>query len=200
MTTQLKGKLLRGNYKKQVRKKDKDVYDLAIKILDRPATDLKKKNREKAIAKEIANLEKLKKQYAGQLKIKEDYVSGHLWEFLKPFTWQEWLPELVRDNLVVLAPAPNGIGKSVMAMCILASWVEGYEAWNPVANDYPMAVKHDGKYYKPSSLGFAPPVDIRVTGEDWDHHLGRVVVKTMKTWFPYENYHTKKNSTGVEYL
>lgn len=162
--------------------------------------DLKKQKRDKAIAKEMANLEKLKKQYAGQLKIKEDYVSTHLWEYLRPYTWQNRLPDELRKNLIVMAPAPNGIGKSVMAMCILSSWVEGYEAWSPVDADYPGAVKHDGKYYKASSLGIAPPVDIRVTGEDWDHHLKMVVVKVMKEWFPLENYHIKKNSTGTEFF
>jgi len=151
--------------------------------------------------------ERLKKQIIAEqkkfnksLQIKADYADTHKWEHFKPFKWQNWLSDYIRKNNIVLAVAPNGIGKSCVAMCILCSWVEGYEAWSPVEADWPGAVKVNGSYFKGSSLGIAPPVDIRVTGEDWDHHLKRVVVKAMLEWFPCENYHVKRNSTGVEYF
>ena len=168
----------------------------ATKTKSRP-----KKSRKGRSRKDIeAELARLDEEDIRDLEILKQYKDTHLWEFLKPYMWQGLVSEELRKYLIVMAPAPNGIGKSVIAMCILSSWVEGYEAWSPVDADYPGAVKHEGKYYKPSSLGIKPPVDIRVTGEDWDHHLGKVVVKVMKEWFSVDNFHMKKNTSGTEYF
>jgi hypothetical protein len=114
---------------------------------------------------------KIKKREA--LQIKEQYVSTHLWEFFKPFRWQDNCRDLFNDNIITLAPAPNGIGKTTEVVVFIMSWLAGYEAWNPVEPDYPGAVRVDKKYYKPSSLGIPTPVRGRLTGQDWSHHLGR---------------------------
>ncbi len=152
---------------------------------------------EEEIDKEIARIQGLLvAEYRGQ----DEYEKSHLWEFFEPFGWQSTVPDRVRNNLGVLAPAPNGIGKTVMMVLLIVSWMEGYEAWNEVDQDYIGAVRRGDKFYKPSSIGKSPPVDIRLTGEDWDHHLGRVVVKALRTWFPMENYTTKKNTSGVEFF
>ena len=168
--------------------------------LKEPETDLNKKKREKAIAREISNLEKLKKQYAVQLKIKEDYVSTHLWEYYNPFRWQDEVSDLIRRKMIILAPAPNGIGKTTEMVCIASSWATGYEAWKEVDRDEAGAVQHNKKWYKSSSLGIKPPVRLRLTGEDWNHHLGQVVVPEMKKWFTMEDWHTKKNTSGIDYF
>ncbi len=146
----------------------------------------------------LARLKTLKQNKVNALRIKKDYMSANLWEFYRPYMWQDSMPDRIRRKHVVLAPAPNGIGKTVAMVCILASWLEGYEAWNEVDEFYPNAVKVDGKYFKASSLGKKPPVDIRLTGEDWNHQLGRVVVKAIKEWFPNENYTVEKKGRSVE--
>ncbi len=132
------------------------------------------------------------------------YEGTHRWEYHKPFKWQKLLSDALKRKMIVLATSPNGIGKTAQMVCTISSWGEGYEAWNEVDVDYPGAVKvkKEGEvvYCKPSSLGIVPPVRLRVTGEDWNHHLGQVVVPEMKKWFTVENWHTKKNTSGVDYL
>ncbi len=146
----------------------------------------KKRQAEIKALKESIRLDEQK--LAGQLQIKEQYVSTHLWEFYRPFRWQDRCGELCKNHLTILAPSPNGIGKTTEMVNRIMSWMAGYEAWSPVDADYPGAVKHDGKWYKPSSLGKKPPVVGRLTGNDWSHHLGQVVVKEMKRWFPMDEF------------
>ncbi len=148
----------------------------------------------------LDRLKEVKKKKVHALRIKQEYMESHLWEFHETFLWQSMVPDRIRKNMIILAPAPNGIGKTAELACMICSWMEGYEAWNKVEKDYPGAVKRGDKYYKPSSLGKVPPVRIRLTGEDWDHHLGQTVVPELKKWFPMENYETKRNTSGVEYF
>lgn len=89
---------------------------------------------------------------------------------------------------------------TALVACVVMSWLRGYEAWSPVDADYPGAVKHDGKWYKPSSLEIKPPVRIRITGEDWRTHLGETVVPELKKWFPMEDFHVKNHETGTACL
>ncbi len=132
--------------------------------------------------------------------IVRDYMESHRWEYYKPFLWQNKIAEALKSKFIILAPSPNGIGKTCHMSNLLCSFMEGYEAWNEVDEMYPGAVKVKGKWYKPSALGKKPPVRIRLTGEDWDHHLGQTVINELKTWFPMENYDTKRNTSGVEYF
>lgn len=81
-------------------------------------------------------------------------------------------------------------------ICMIMSWLVGYEAWNEVSADYPDGVEHKGRYYKPSSLGIKPPVRIRLTGEDWNVHLGQTVVPEMKKWLPLDEFDVK-NTNGI---
>lgn len=83
---------------------------------------------------------------------------------------------------------------------IAYSWTQGYEPWRPVSPDTPAAVRVDERWYRVSSLGIAPPVKLRITGEDWKSHLGETVVPAFKEWFPAGSYETKKNNEGIEYL
>jgi len=148
----------------------------------------------------LAELERIEAEEYKLDQIEMDYISTHRWEYFKPFGWQERCNDAIRKKLIVIAPAPNKIGKTTKVAVILCSWLKGYEAWNEVDVDYPKAVKVGQKFYKPSSLEIAPPVKIRLTGEDWNHHLGQVVVPELKKWFPMEEFTTKKNTNGVEYF
>lgn len=145
-------------------------------------------------------LERLRDGYLEELEIIEAYEKSHLWEFFKPFQWQDNISSVLRRKMIVAAPCPNGVGKTTVLVCTLASWAAGYEAWNEVEADYSGAVKHKGKWYKSSSLGIKPPVRLRLTGDDWNHHLGQVVVPEMKKWFSMEDWITKKNTSGVDYF
>ncbi len=177
-----------------------------MKIKDKPVKKSRKK-RVKALETKEEVLEQLAVLKAAKVKALSgiaDYEGTHRWEYHKPFRWQETLSATLRKKMIVLATSPNGIGKTAQMACIVSSWCEGYEAWAEVDVDYPGAVKvkkeGDVVYCKPSSLGIVPPVRIRVTGEDWNHHLGQVVVPEMKKWFSVDNWHTKKNTSGVDYL
>jgi hypothetical protein len=89
---------------------------------------------------------------------------------------------------IVVEPAPNKIGKTGQAACIVASWCLGYEPWNQ---------NPDGSFVK-SSLNVKGPVRGRITGESWEHHIGEVVIPELKKWIPEGMYTTKKNNVGVE--
>lgn len=135
------------------------------------------------------------------LEIEAQYINSHLWEYFNQFGWQSRADDLIRKKLIIIAPAPNKIGKTAKVCCVIAEWMTGYQAWNPVDADYPGAVKAgNGKYYKPSTLGITPPVKGRLTGEDWNHHLGQTVVPELKKWLPMDEFTTKKNTNGVEYF
>ena len=100
----------------------------------------------------------------------------------------------------VAAVASNKIGKSAFGACVVISWALGYEPWSSGEADSEDSIKVGGVWYRKSSLGIAPPVNIIITGEDWKLHLGRVIVPELRKWAPQGMYKTKKNEQGVEYL
>lgn len=174
----------------------KQVKDLAVSTL------ASKQKRRETLLKFI---EDKKVEKLDSLREEKLYKSTHLWEYFERFRWQDNISSVLRRKMIVLAPMPNGTGKTTELVCSLASWAAGYEAWNEVDADYPGAVcpnrpGHLKQWYKPSSLGIKPPVRLRLTGEDWNHHLGQVVVPEMKKWFPMEDWDTKKNTSGVDYF
>lgn len=159
----------------------------------------RKVSREVEIERLRGIIEEAERKEAENLLYLENYKNSHLWEYFKLFRWQERCVELLGRKMIVLAPAPNGIGKTTLLVNVLVSWLLGYEGWNEVDCGYPGGVRVGDKFYKGSSLGIKPPVRIRVTGEDWNHHLGQVVVPEIKKWFPVDEFETKKNTSGVEY-
>ncbi len=156
----------------------------------------KKKLRSEAeILKAIA-LNK-QKWVAGE-QAKAEYRRLNKWEFFEPYVWQRSLSARIRKNNVILAPSPNGIGKTVAMLNTLHSWMVGYERWNEVDEFFPGAVRDGDKFYAPSSLGKKPPVSIRLTGQDWNSQLGGVVVAGIKEWFPLADFDIQKKGRTVE--
>ena len=121
--------------------------------------------------------------------------------FWKPYPWQERLLKAIREKTTVAVISSNKIGKTAVVSNIGISWALGYEPWNPVDKDHPEAVESEqkGYYYRRSSLGIPPPVDIIITGEDWKTHIGRTLVPELQKWAPDSWYTTKKNEQGIEY-
>jgi hypothetical protein len=121
--------------------------------------------------------------------------------FFKPYPWQlkKALPAVRKNNTTAIISS-NKIGKSCLVINILISWLLGYEPWQYVDKTEPGAVEVHGHWYRESSLGIKPPVNIILTGEDWKLHIGRTLVPEMKKWAPAGWYRTKKNEQGVEYL
>lgn len=120
--------------------------------------------------------------------------------FWKPYPWQERLIAEMRGKNTAAAIASNKIGKTGAGACIVCSWALGYEPWHNVEPDDPDGICVGGVWYRKSSLGIEPPVNIVITGEDWKLHLGRVIVPELKKWCPQGFYKTKKNEQGVEFL
>ena len=160
----------------------------------------KKLSREDEIERLRGIIEDSERVEAENLLYIEEYKRSHLWEYFNRFSWQDRCLELARGKMIVLSPAPNGIGKTTLMVNILMSWICGYEGWFEVDAGYSGAVKVGDKWYRGSSLGIKPPVRLRVTGEDWNHHLGQVVVPEMKKWFSVDEFDTKRNTSGVEYF
>lgn len=127
------------------------------------------------------------------------FEDAHRVFFWKPYPWQFRLLEMIRNKSTVAAISSNKIGKSASCVNILISWLFGCEPWNPVEKDNPEAFELFGKYYRKSSLGINPPVNIILTGEDWKLHIGRVLIPEIKKWAPVGWYNTKKNEQGSEY-
>ena len=119
--------------------------------------------------------------------------------FWEPYEWQERSINVVRRKTTAAAIAPNKIGKTGFGSCIVCSWALGYEPWNYVEPESEGSICVGGVWYRESSLGIKPPVNIIITGEDWKLHLGRVLVPELKKWAPQGFYTTKKNEQGVEY-
>lgn len=119
--------------------------------------------------------------------------------FWEPYPWQHKLLEMIRRKNTAGAIASNKIGKSAAGACIVISWALGYEPWDYVSPDDPDAVCEGGQYYRRSSLGIKPPVNIVITGEDWKLHLGRVIVPELKKWAPQGLYNTRKNEQGIDF-
>ena len=131
-------------------------------------------------------------------------IKSHLVFFWKPYPWQERLLQTIRDTLTSVSVASNKIGKTAAGSNIVISWVLGYEPWNVLDGPDEDSVKivSQGKeiFYRKSSLGIEPPVNIIITGEDWKLHLGKTIVTELKKWAPEGFYKTTKNEQGVDYF
>jgi hypothetical protein len=120
--------------------------------------------------------------------------------FFKPYPWQKDTLKRLRLKNTTAIISCNKIGKSCLVINVIGSWLLGYEPWQYVNKDEPGAVNIGRHWYRGSSLGISPPVDIILTGEDWKLHIGRTLVPELKKWLPQGWYRTKKNEQGVEYL
>lgn len=126
--------------------------------------------------------------------------------FWKPYPWQERLLETIRAKITTGAISSNKIGKTAAGANIVISWALGYEPWTQTKdpNAYQDSVHIVSKgidlYYRKSSLGIEPPVNIIITGEDWKLHLGKTIVPELKKWAPQGFYQTHKNEQGVDFF
>jgi hypothetical protein len=132
-------------------------------------------------------------------------IKSHLVFFWKPYPWQgERLLPMVREKTTTAAISANKIGKTAGAACIVISWALGYEPWNVLEgpDEDSVRIVSQGKeiFYRKSSLGIDPPVNIIITGEDWKLHLGKTIVTELKKWAPEGFYKTTKNEQGVDYF
>ncbi len=127
------------------------------------------------------------------------FRAANLTFFWKPYPWQQRALDIIRDKSTVAVISSNKIGKSCLTVNVLISWLLGYEPWSPAEKDDPDAVLEYGQYYRRSSLGIKPPVNLIMTGEDWKLHIGRVLVPELKKWAPQGWYETKKNEQGTDY-
>ena len=119
--------------------------------------------------------------------------------YFKPFPWQQEFIEMCHEKMSVFAPLPNKLGKTIVLICVGYSWLVGYEPWHEVNKAYPGAVKVKNKYYRASSLGIKPPVDLILVGEDWKKHIGGTIIPIMKEWTPAGKLScTRKNELGIE--
>lgn len=120
--------------------------------------------------------------------------------FWEPYPWQQRFIDVVHGKTTVAAIASNKIGKTAAVANIAISWALGYEPWQYVDSSEPGAVCCKGVWYRGSSLGIKPPVNLIITGEDWKLHIGRVLVPELIKWSPRGWYETKKNEQGVDFF
>ncbi len=129
------------------------------------------------------------------------FKKAHLMWFWQPYPWQTRALQVIREKNTTAIIISNKVGKSCLACCVAGSWLLGYEPWLPWPKDDPDAVDvGNGIYYRASSLGIKPPVNIILTGEDWKLHIGRVLVPELQKWLPRGWYETKSNEQGVPFF
>jgi hypothetical protein len=145
---------------------------------------------EQAVLKKLVQVEEEKRVYR----------ENNLCFFFHPYKWQSRLREMIVSKNITVCPAPNKIGKTMFMANVAISWALGFDPWNEVPEGTDGAVLYRRKWYRHSSLGIKPPVRLRITGEDWKHHLGQTIVPELKKWAPAGTYETKKNEQGIEYL
>jgi hypothetical protein len=152
-------------------------------------------------AAKLKQLEKLEREELKALEAEAVYKKSHMCEYFRPWSWQEKALDLVRKFNITIVPAPNDIGKTSLEVNIVNSWCEGYEPWTKSQEQKP-GYERFGKYwYRPSSLGTKPPVRIRMTGEDWTHHIGEVINPEFEKWAIEGKYKMSRNSNpSVTYL
>lgn len=129
----------------------------------------------------------------------EQFKKAHAVFYWSPYPWQHRLLAAVREKNTIAAISSNKIGKTCTVINILISWMCGYEPWNRLDGDDGDAVCENGFWYRKSSLGIKPPVNLLLTGEDWKSHIGRSLVPELKKWMPQGWCNTKRNEQGVEY-
>ena len=129
--------------------------------------------------------------------LREVEVSKDRVRFFKPYPWQGEFVDMAHRKMTIFAPSPNKLGKSVVALCIAISWMKGYEPWSEVEEGE--GVQVGGKWYRRSSLGIPPPVDIVMCGEDWKEHIGKTLVPEFKNWANMGEFSApRKNEQGIE--
>ena len=129
------------------------------------------------------------------------YEMTHKVEYFKPYPWQQTFLDMAHTKMVLFAPSPNKIGKSVVAICIALSWILGYEPWTgqDVEFENSIFIRKKKRWFRKSSLGIKPPVNIVMCGEDWKEHIGKTLVPILKEWMPVDEFKApRKNEVGIE--
>jgi transcriptional regulator with XRE-family HTH domain len=134
-----------------------------------------------------------------KLQLVSGYIDTHQIEYFRPYWYQKKVTDAFRAGKnIVIQPLSNKVGKTRIGSALVHSWGMGYEAWNPVPDTFRGAVRVGDKFFMPSSLGILPPVEIRITGEDWEEHVGNTLMKELKAFALPGLYETSKNNVGVE--
>ena len=129
-----------------------------------------------------------------------EFKKRNLCFFFEPYEWQARALRMIREKNIIAIISSNKIGKSTLLVNVFISWLLGYEPWQYVEKDEPGAVCEGGEWYRGSSLGIKPPLDLMLVGEDWKSHIGQTLIPEFKKWMPEGWYTTKKNEQGVEYF
>lgn len=108
--------------------------------------------------------------------------------YFKPHPKQEPIFDAIADdpNLrVVLMQGGNRSGKTSWLILQIISFLLGRQPWK------------GGK-----KMRFEPPVKVRLAGEDWTHHIDKVLVKKLWEWMPQDELRRRprKNTQGVDYF
>ncbi len=105
--------------------------------------------------------------------------------FTRPNPPQEKLLNSWDNNLykVFVFSGGNRVGKTTIGSIIAVSNLVGYWPWSGKMIEY----RH------------TMPRKIRYVGQDWEKHIGQVVIPALKKWYPHNRpVYIKKNVIGIE--
>ena len=124
------------------------------------------------------------------------YELTHRCEFFKPWKWQRTIIEQILKCNILIVPAPNKIGKTILLINLANGFALGYYPWTKSRYEKPGYIKVNGSWYQPSPIK-KPPVRIRITGEDWKSHIGETIIYEFERYAIKGTYVTKNNHEGV---
>ena len=146
---------------------------------------------------EIKQIERIRSERAAEVFKVEAYQSTHLCEFLRLWKWQQRAIEKIPGCNILIIPAPNKIGKTILLVTLADTIAKGYCSWTKSKTEKEGYIKVDGYWYMPAPFHKQPPVRIRITGESWITHIGETIVYEFEKYAVRGSYTTKKNNEGV---
>lgn len=146
---------------------------------------------------EIKQILRIRSERSVEVSKVEAYKRTHLCEFLKLWKWQKRAISLIPDCNILIIPAPNKIGKTVLLVNLADSIAKGYCSWTQSNTEREGYIHNEGFWYEPAPFHKRPPVRIRITGESWITHIGETIVYEFEKYAIRGSYTTKKNNEGV---
>ena len=132
-----------------------------------------------------AELDELEQQEYALLKQIESYENRNKIKYFQPHEKQKFAIGAVMNprKHTVIFQGSNRSGKTTWLIVMLTSLLLGELPWSK------------------EKTRFTPPIRARLFGEDWLHHVGQVLIPTLREWIPPDSIRTtKKNNQGIDYL
>ena len=140
------------------------------------------KGKESLFAKELAEIEKIKRERLKLLELRERYQKTHGAEFFKPYWYQQkFIDHLYAGKKIVVLIGSNQSGKTKTGACIVQGFSSGVQPWD-----------------KRVSVFNGRPTKGRIICTSWEAHAKETLIPKLREELFIDDYETTKNNVGVE--